>query len=290
MKNNHQCKLVQAAVFATGLGSGLAVAGPIEITPEPPAEVASDDVVSGSLNLDFNSHFFSYGNDVWNDGEGSINFGFYPSAELAFALPANLTATLGVWAEVHDKPGTANPLGGDINEVDVWAGLSYTTGPFTVGVTYQQWYYNDAVGAGDVEEILDISFAYDTFLSPSLLIHHRLSAGGAGSFGGDEGTIAVLGLEHGFDAGPVSISFPFSIAYFFDDGYHAANGDSGVGYASIGMQASMPLEALIGDSFGDWTASAGVTYYAIDGDVVGNGTNTAGNGFYAFNMGLGLSF
>jgi len=289
MKNKYHRTLVQSAVLSAALGGTAAYAGSVEMTV-PAAPTPMEDVVSGSLNLDYTSHFFSYGNDVWNDGDDAFTLGFYPSAELAFALPAGFTATLGVWAEVHDKDRPTNPnkLGGDIQEIDVWYGLSYTFDKLTVGVTYQNWFWG-----GGVEDILDISFAYDTFLSPSLTIHNRLDAGGAAPLGGDEGTILVLGLEHGIEAGPVSITFPFSLAYFVDDGFHTPTSDSGIGYGSIGVSASMPLTTLIGDAYGDWSIHGGVTYYITDDGTVGGAPaalNPAEDSFFVTNIGLSLSF
>jgi len=287
MKNKYHRTLVQSAVLSAALAGTVAYAGPVEMTPAP-TPIMDEDVVSGSLNLDFNSHFFSYGNDVWNDGSDAFTMGFYPSAELAFALPAGFTATLGVWAEINDKDRPTNPnkLGGGIQEIDVWYGLSYTFDKLTVGVTYQNWFWG-----GGVEDILDVSFAYDTFLSPSLTIHQRIDAGGAAMNGltGDEGTIAVLGLEHGIEAGLVSISFPFSLAYFLSDGFHSAVADSGFGYASIGVQAAMPLSSIIGDAYGDWSLTAGVTAYFTDDEVIGAGVNVEDD-FIATNIGLSLAF
>ncbi|MEP2775557.1 MAG: hypothetical protein ABJQ29_03700 [Luteolibacter sp.] len=278
MKNNYQRKLIQSAVISTVLGSGIALAGPVEVTPAPPIEVPSEDVVSGSFNLDYNSHFFSYGLDVWGDGDDAFQMGFYPSAELAFALPAGFSATVGVWAEVHEKTGATTTIGGNIQEIDIYAGLAYTHGNFTVGATYQNWFY-----LSDVEDILDITFSYDTFLSPSFTIHNRIDAGAAN----DEGTILVLGLEHGFEAGPVSFSIPFAVGYFLDDNFHSAGADDGFGYATLGLQASVPLSSLIGDAYGDWSLNAGVTLYVTDDGVIPNNPEDT---FVATNIGLGLSF
>ena len=277
MKNKYHRTLVQSSVLAAALGGTAAYAGPVEMTT-PPTPAPTEDVVSGSLNLDFNSHFFSYGLDVWNDGSDPFTMGFYPSAELAFALPAGFTATIGAWAEYHSKTDPAPTIGGNIQEIDVWTGLSYTAGAFTVGATYQNWYY-----ASDVEKILDISFSYDTFLSPSLTIHNRLDSGAAN----DEGTILVLGLEHGFEAGPVSMTIPFSLGYLMDDDYHQAGADSGFGYATIGLQASLPLAPYIGEAYGDWSLNAGVTLYVTDDDVIPNNTEET---FVGTNIGLSLSF
>jgi hypothetical protein len=289
MKNKYHRTLVQSVVLSSALVGTAVYAGPVEMTT-PPAPTPMEDVVSGVLNLDFTSHFFSYGNDVWEDGDDAFSLGFYPSAELAFALPGGFTATLGVWAELHDKdrPTPAAPtqtLGGDFLEVDTYYGLAYTFDKFTVGVTYQNWFYG-----GGVEDILDIKFSYDTFLSPSLLIHNRMDAGAAGPLGGDEGTILVLGLSHGIDAGPVSISFPFSLAYFLDDGYHSTTSDSGIGYGSIGVSASVPLSSLIGDAYGDWSVHGGFTYYVTDDGTIGGGVNPAEDSFFITNIGLTLAF
>lgn len=295
MKNNYQRAFLRSAVASAAIAGTAAYAGPVEMTTMPaPAPAPMEDVITGSLNLDFYSHFISYGNDVWNDGDDLFQMGFYPSAELNLALPAGFTATAGIWAEIHDKtPTGSTTIGGDILEVDLYYGLSYTYEKFTVGVTLQNWFY-----AGDVEDILDISFAYDTFLSPSLTIHNRLTPGGARAVGGptgDDGTIIVLGLEHGIEVGPASISFPFSLAYFATDGFHQSAADTGFGYATIGVQASIPLTSVIGEAYGDWSLNAGVTLYATDDDVIGPGVAGVGvqnpeDTFVVTNIGLSLSF
>ena len=294
MKNKYNCSIVKSLVIVAALTGSIAYAGPTEMTTAPIVPAPAEDVVSGVLNLDFTSHFFSYGNDVWDDGDDAFTPGFYPSAELSFALPAGFTATLGVWAELHDKdrpvpPATTATLGGDFLEIDTYYGLSYTFfEKLTVGVTYQNWFYG-----GDVEDILDIKFSYDTFLSPSLLIHNRLNAGAAGGpTSGDEGTILVLGLSHSIEAGPVTVSFPFSLAYFVGDGYHTPTSDSGLGYGSIGVSASVPLTSLIGEAYGDWSIHAGLTYYVTDDNTVGSAPSSLNkeDSFLVTNIGLSLAF
>jgi hypothetical protein len=197
--------------------------------------------------------------------------------ELAFALPNNFTGTLGAWSDVTDKGG--DPIGGNIQEVDVWAGLAYTYEKVTVGLTWQEWMYGS-----DTEDILDLKFAYDCLLAPSLTIHNRL---GAGASGGDEGTVLVLGLSHSVEAGPVTVSFPVNIAYFMTDDFHGAGADTGFGYASLGVGASLPLTDYIGSSFGDWTLNSGLTYYFTDDDIIPNNNH---NDFLTANVGLSLAF
>lgn len=282
MKQTNYRNIFGFIAASVALSSTAALAGPPEVmaVPAPPIEVPDNDVVSGSFSLDANTHFISYGFDIWGDGEDFGDFGFYPSAELAFALSDNLSATLGFWMEFNNKGG--DPLGDlhgeSLQELDVWAGLAYTVNDFTVGLTYQEWLYGS-----DSERVLDLAFSYDGILSPSLTIHGRLDEGASG---GNEGIVAVLGVAHSIEAGAVTITFPASIAFFFEDDYHPGSTDSGLGYGSIGVNAAVSLAPLIGDTFGDWDLHAGVDYYITSDDVVGNDDDE----FLTGNIGVGLSF
>jgi hypothetical protein len=278
MKNKYSASLIQSPLLAIALATGAATAGVTETMTTVPAPSAVEDVVSGVLALDFNSHFISYGADVWGDGSSLSDPTFNPMIELAIALPADLTFTIGAWFDINNR--TPSAIGGKIQEIDIWTGLSYTFDKFTVGATYQQWNY-----ASETEEILDISLAYDTFLSPSLTFHNRLDAGGSG---GDVGTVIVLGLSHDIELGAVTISFPFNLAYFLEDEYHALGvSDDGFGFASLGVAASVPLTALIGDAYGDWSLNAGLTYYVTSTSVIPN--NDEGD-FLTANLGIALAF
>ncbi|GAA5123778.1 hypothetical protein JIN84_11805 [Luteolibacter yonseiensis] len=276
MKNKYCRNLLNAPLLAFALATGIATAGTTETTTTAPAAPPAEDVVSGVLKLDFNSHFVSYGADVWGDAESMSDMGFNPMLELSFALPAGFTSTLGTWWDVNSKGDS--PLGGQMQEIDVWAGLAYTYEKFTVGVTFQDWIYADAT-----EEILDVKFAYDCLLAPSLTIHNRLGEGGSG---GNEGTVLVLGLSHSIEAGPVTVSFPVSVAYFLEDDFHANSTDDGFGYASLGVGAALPLTA-VADTLGDWTLNAGLNYYFTDDGVVGNPN---GDDFLTTTVGLSLAF
>jgi hypothetical protein len=306
MKNKYHRTILQSVVLATALTSSVAYAGTAEETaPVAPAPV--EDVISGVLKLDFNTHFISYGADVWSDGSSMSDPTFNPMVELAVALPADLTLTLGTWWDVNSKIDSA--IGGRIQEVDVWTGLSYSIDKLTISATYQAWMYGS-----DTENILDVKFAYDTFLSPSLTIHQRLNQGAAV---GDEGTILLVGLSHSIEAGPVTVSFPVNIAYFATEGFHQnavaalpatpavppalgvpgntampavpaiAEADDGLGYLSIGVAAALPLNPYIGDAYGDWTLNGGLTYYFTDDGVIPNNPQDS---FLTANLGLALSF
>jgi hypothetical protein len=283
MKNKHSLKLINLSLVAVAMTAGSALAG-TEVAPAAPAPVA-EDVISASLSLSGNSHFISYGKDVWADGSSMSSLEFNPMLEFAFKLPENFTLTLGTWWDVTAKgdqiPGYPG-LGADIYEIDLWSGLSYTYDKFTIGATYQAWCYGD-----NVENIVDIKLAYDCLLSPSLVFHNRVSEGASG---GDTGTVAVLGLSHTIEAGPLSISFPVNFAANLTDDYNRynVNGGSSAGYAytSAGTQLSYPL-AFLGDTYGKWNLNAGIVQYWTSGAVIP--VNPINN-FLTYNFGLSAAF
>lgn len=284
-KNN---PLLRCALIASALGTLASHAG--EIVPSTGGAVStittdSESRLSGWASFDFNTHFISYGADVWKDGSSLSSPAFNPSLELAWALTDSLSFTLGTWWDVNSKAGgNSSPIGGRIQEIDIWTGLSYSVGDFSAGIVFNQWFY-----ASESEDSIDFKFAYDTFLSPSLTIHHRIDSGASG---GDEGTVLVFGLGYDVEAGPVTFSFPLSIAYFADEGFHGTGpvflggSDSGLGYGSLGVSAAIPL-SFISEAYGEWTAKAGVTYYVTSRDVIPG--NPKGD-FLTASVGIGVSF
>jgi len=274
MKNKH---LITTPLLAFALATGAASAGTTE-TVAPPPVAPCDDVISGVLTLSANSHFISYGNDVWKDGSSMSDLGFNPSLEFTFKLPSNFSLILGTWWDVNSKG--APSIGGDIQEIDVWAGIGWSYDKFSITTTYQAWNYNQST-----EQILDVKLAYACFLNPSLTFHNRLDIGGSG---GAKGTIAVLGVSHTVEAGPFSISFPANFAAILGDNYYGgdAGSDGGYAYTSVGVQASYPL-AFMGECYGKWSLTGGVTQYWTNGTVIpGNPTNN----FLTYNFGLAANF
>jgi hypothetical protein len=232
---------------------------------------AEADKVSGSASYSFNSHFVSYGLDVWGGGDD-----FYGSQATSF-LSTDMTIDLspislnmGVWSDVNDN--VVSGIGGKIQEVDVWVGLSADVGRFNLGVTYQQWYY-----AGDNEGIVDLKIAFDDSdllpisLSPSLTWHFRVDGNGAQ----EKSSAIVLAISPSFtlvndDTYPVTLSIPAGVAFFVDKDFQGGD-KSGVGYFYIGASLGVPL-AFIDPAYGDWSMNFDVTYYnssprAIPGNV-----------------------
>jgi hypothetical protein len=273
--------ILKGAILASVLGAAVSQAGePMTTTTTTAPAPAAEDHFSGTLNLDYNSHFVSYGLDVWGDGFDLEGPTFNPALELNWSLPANFSFILGTWWDVNGKIPSA--IGGKLQEIDVWAGLGYKWGDLSVTGLYQNWHY----GSGD-EQIVDIKLAYDCFLSPSLLIHNRVDPGASG---GNNGTVLVAGISHSVEAGPVTLSFPLNVAFFTDDDFHPGSIDSGVGYGSLGINATLPLK-FIPESYGVWNLHGGFTYYLTDSDVVGNTrSGRPDNDFLTANIGIGCAF
>lgn len=253
-------------------------AGPLAV------QAQEEPKVSAVIGADYNSHFVSYGYDVW--GAGTDFFGdmstFNPYAEATFDFDT-FTFTIGSWWDINDN--AAATLGGDIQEEDFYYGLGTSYGDFSFGLTYQHWHY-----AGGVEQVLDLSVGYDDSalwggdfaLSPSLLIHKRLSASNIGT--ADSNSFAyLLSVEPGFtivdsEEYPVDLSIPATIA-FGDEGFYP---DDGYAYFSVGAQFSMPL-SFIPPEYGEWGVGAGVTFYSTD---VGN----VEDDFLTGNVGVSVAF
>ncbi len=280
MKNKYRNNTIKASLVALSLSAGTAFAGEV-MAPAPMAPEPAEDFITGSLSLAANSHFISYGLDVWRDGDSMSDLGFNPSLEFTFDFQNNLTMTFGTWWDVNSKG--APSIGGNIQEIDVWAGIGYSIDKFSISTTYQAWNY-----AKQTEQILDVTLAYDTFLSPSLTFHNRLDIGSnQTTFTGQQakGTVMVLGLSHDLELGPVTVSFPVNFATLLGENYYGPGLDSGYAYTSVGMQASYPL-AFMGSDYGDWSFDAGITQFWTNANI----NNVDSNNFATYNFGISASF
>ncbi len=253
----------------------------------PVLEAAPEMKVSGSLNLDWNSHFISYGFDVWGGGTSWGKSTFNPSAEIAIDLDY-FSIVLGTWWDVNSNATSA--IGGQLQEVDVWYGISIPIADFSLGITYQDWIYG-----GQVEQILDFSLSYDDSklwgdfmggdfaLNPSVVFHQRLAGEGL-----EDHFAVVLGVAPSFtllesDSFGVDLSVPVSLGFFEGD-FHGGD-DSGFGFVSVGLQFTTPL-SFIPSQYGSWAVNYGLTYYHTDDDVIPNRKDD----FVTGNLGLSLSF
>jgi len=248
------------------------------------AAMAEDDMISGSFGVSYNSNFVSYGLDVW--GGGSSFFGSNSTTfvwgDVSMDLGDGLGINFGAWSDVNDN--TAQSLGGNIQEVDVWLGASYAVDKWSFGATYQVWSY-----ASDVEQIFDLSISYDDTgliapdfaLNPSLLWHYRVDGNG----GQLEGSALV------FSVGPsvalddqFSLSFPAGVAFFLDKDFQG--GDGSFGYATVGVSLGAALP-FIPSSYGEWSANFDVIGYFTDAAAIPGNVD---ENFLTTSIGLSISF
>ncbi|HHY85102.1 MAG TPA: hypothetical protein GYA07_06155 [Verrucomicrobia bacterium] len=207
--------------------------------------------VSGTLSFVADTHFISYGQDVWGAGNEWNDVLFHPSLELTFDLGRGFKGILGTWWDVNDNAATS--IGRkDVQEIDVWVGLGYEVQNFTFTLLYQEWMYG-----GQNERIVDFKVGYAHWLNPSLTLHARVDD----ELPFDTGLVTVLGVAPSKEFGIVTVSVPVNVS-FDTDNYHG--GDAGFGFVSIGVSAGVPLTFVKGN----WSLNAGITYYHTNDKVI----------------------
>ncbi|MDP0501479.1 MAG: hypothetical protein Q7P63_15405 [Verrucomicrobiota bacterium JB022] len=257
-----------------------------------PASVSAQATVSGSLSFDYNTHFISYGADVWGTGDDLDEPTFNPSVGVTLDFGNGFGVYTGAWMDVNNK--APSDIGGTLQELDVWVGGYATFGIVTLDAAVQQWIYG-----GDVEEIFDFAVSLDTTdmigfnLSPTVKMHHRFEGNG------DQITGTILDFSVGYDLEineSFSLSFPVAVGWVLDEGYYTATddstdpattieGDSGIGYymAGIGFSYALPF----GEAAGSWDLHGGVNYYYTPDDVIPGNPE---EGFVTASLGVGLSW
>jgi len=246
--------------------------GDIAAGKTPLENIAAGSAITGSFNLDANSHFISYGADVWGTGDSWNDIMIHPSLTLNMDLGGDFYGFVGSWLDINNigKSG----LGDNIQELDLWVGLGRTYEKWNFSLTYQEWIY-----ASDVERIFDIAVSYDTFLNPSLVIHNRVEGNG----GQETGTVFVLGVSEGTDYQGVNCNLGLNVAFNTDD-FHG--GESGLTYVSLSPQFKYLL-SNISKAYGNWNVHGGLTfYYTPDNTIPNNPTET----FMTGNLGIGIDF
>lgn len=240
--------------------------------PAAMEEAEETPFVTGTLALTVDTHFVSYGADVWGAGQDWDDPLFHPMLELGFDLGGGFKGILGTWWDVNNNAPTS--IGNSIQEVDVWIGASYAMNKFTFTALYQEWMY-----ASQTEKIVDLKATYAGFLNPSATFHFRVDSELPNT---DDGLAVVLGIAPGLKLGEnISLSFPLNIAGE-TEGFHG--GDEGFSFASLGANAGIPLSFI---SKGNWTFNIGVTYFVTSDDVIPNNPEDA---FLTGSAGVTLTF
>ena len=239
-----------AIVASTLLLSLPALAGSTPAGKAPlPTPAAETPFVTGTLSLTADTHFMSFGQDVWAAGNSWDDILFHPSLELNFDLGSGWSGIVGTWWDVNDNAATS--IGSSIQEIDIWAGVAYTSGNWKTTALYHDWMY-----ASQHERAAELKVAYTGCygLNPYILLHGRFDD----DISFDTGLVTVLGINPGTKVGSVALSFPVQVAAD-TEGYHGGSG--GFSYVSAGVAASVPLSKHIG-------LNLGVTYYHTNDSVI----------------------
>jgi hypothetical protein len=235
---------------------------------------------SFGVSLDYNSHFMSYGANVWGTETDDIGdeWLFQPSVSVNYAINDTSGLYAGAWFDINDVDGAGpgdvgTDLGGDTKEMDLWVGYWVSFDKLTLDFTFQQWYYG-----GETEGIFDVKVSYDTLLSPYIKAHNRIEGVGDQQ----KGTMFEVGgtLYEGEYQG-VSYAFNAGVGFSLDD-YHVA-GEDGYAYSFLGASASYVIYSS--DSV-DIDLHGGLTYFDTDEDAIGN----AEDSYLTANVGVGFSF
>jgi hypothetical protein len=240
--------------------------------------------------VSYNSHFISYGADVW--GGGTDFFGdrstTFVSGNITLAATENLAFNIGAWSDINDN--IESEIGGNIQEIDVWGGVSYKFfNMVTAGATYQRWNY-----ARDVEQIVDLTLALDDSsllgkfaLNPGLIWHIRTSGNGAQ----ETGSAVVLSIGPSLALPGVAmiekptLTFPAGIAFFATDDFQGGT-EGGYAYSYLGASLGIPLNFIPSD-YGTWAVNFDVIGYFTDEDAIPNNPD---QNFATGSVGLALSF
>jgi hypothetical protein len=220
------------------------------------------DKVSGDVGVSYNSHFVSYGSDVWGGGDDfygdrSTTFVY---GDLVFTPTDALSLFVNVWTDNNHNVPSA--IGGSLQEIDLNIGGSYTIGAVTLGAAYGSWNY-----ANDTEESLEASIALDDSgfmpftLSPKLTYHQRISANGTQGYG----AVILAGISHSFPLGDdgISLTIPLTVAFFTDE----FGADDGYAYTSTGASLGVPL-SFISPDYGAWSMSFDLIGYFTSEDAL----------------------
>jgi hypothetical protein len=213
--------------------------------PPPPAE---EPFVTGNLTLAYDTHFISYGQDVWAAGNDWGDSLFHPSLEIDFNLGGGLQLYVNTWFDVNDN--AVSSIGGDVQEVDVNVGFYYTKDKWKFQLGYGAWMY-----AEQIEHIVDAKVSYnDGLWNPFVMLHGRV----ADDIGFDTGVVGQVGIVPSKTFGPVTLSLPVTVS-FDTDNFHG--GDAGFAYVSAGLGASIPLAKHV-------ALNLGVTFYHTNDEVI----------------------
>lgn len=247
LKNNALVRTALLAVAAGSLSSTALFAGTAAKAPAPVTPAPEEPFVTGNVTVLAETHFISYGQDVWGEGSSWKDCLVHPSIELDFNLGSGWQFYLNTWADINDLGVTT--IGHNVQEIDLNAGFYYTMGKWKFQLGYGAWNYGS-----QTEHIVDAKVSYTNVLNPFVMIHGRV----ADEIPFDTGVVGQIGIAPGTTLGPVALSFPVTVS-FDTDNFHG--GDAGFAYVSAGVAATLPLTKHV-------SAVLSATYYHTNDSVI----------------------
>jgi hypothetical protein len=260
--------------FLWSLAAYAALAVPTQLFAQDTAvAVEPADPNTGALTLsggiDYTTAYFFRG---YNQEDTGLILQPYVTITAAVASNDNFTlnAYVGTWNSFHEKKTATSGTNSSWFESDLYGGLDFVVGKFTVGAVYTFYTYPN----GAFETIQEIGFkvAYDDTevlknaglnfaLKPYVGVYIETDDGN-----GTEDTYAEIGVAPAFSVGNgITLTVPLTLGLSLDDYYLDDGGDNETfGYGAIGAFASLPLGEA--GRFGAWTLTGGVQYIYLFAD------------------------
>ena len=270
----------------------------VEVETEVEAEAEAPDYNTGAFTLsggvDWTCAYFFRG---YNQEDSGLIL--QPFATLSTPIIEDddftLNAYVGIWNSFHSKKSFQGDGGPSTwYESDLFGGLDFVMGKWTIGTLYtfytypngsfqtiQEWGFK--VAYDDTEYMEDkIGFA----LKPYAGIYFETKDGN-----GSEDTYLELGVTPSWALGEsgVTLSVPVVLGLSVDDYYLDDDGDDELlGYSSVGLFASLPLEGIPA-RYGAWSLTGGIQWLQLYADSAQNANGGDESEFIA-KVGLGFSY
>ena len=266
------------AAAATALAAPSHVLAQDAPTTAPVVDAAAEpepyDPNPGALTLtggvDWTTAYFFRGYN--QDDTGLI---LQPYATITAALTSNdkftLNGYVGTWNSFQsEKTGASGSGPENWYESDLFGGLDFVFGKFTLGTVYTFYTYPN--GAFSTIQEIGFKVSYDDTdfekdklgfaLKPYAAIYFETA-----DANGSEDSYLEFGIGPTFAAGnvggkPVTLAVPVVLGCSIDDYYLDSSGDNEFfGYGSVGLFASIPLGET--GKFGAWTLTGGVQFIEL---------------------------
>ncbi len=192
----------------------------------------------------------------------------------------------GIWNSLHTSNSTDFP--GEIGgwyEFDWYVGIAFGLGGgFSGNVQYVEFLSPGQAFGSAKNLILNLGFDDSPYLEKYAIkpyIQLLWETDGKAGSGSDEGVYLEIGGNPGMtlmEDGeyPVALSIPFGVGLSLGNFYNDAGGNEEFfGGARIGVAAGVPLTFMNGKGYGDWSASANLTYWLFGDGVTDANTGPA---------------